>query len=306
MAETWDWELLAGPATITEGPAWDGAGLFYTSIADNEIRRYDPATGEIVTVYRDTGGIERSGARSRRVALRLRGNGTSRRPLRDRRCEDDAGRPLRGSPSQQPQRSRARSRRSHLVHRPSLWRRPQRPRARPRLGLPHHSSRRWGGDVGDRAPDLRYHAPERVAALLGRADAVPRAERLRPRDRCASCAPTRSGTDGTLGEFTVLHDFGEARGIDGMCWDADGNIVATCGWERSGPGPRIAVFATDGTVLEEHLLPTAGGPTNCAFGGTNLDDPLRHHPRRPALPGAEHGTTRVSGTAVPTAVYRPP
>ena len=52
-----------------------------------------------------------------------------------------------------------------------------------------------------------------------------------------------------------------------MCWDADGNIVATCGWERSGPGPRIAVFATDGTVLEEHLL-TAGGPTNCAFGGT--------------------------------------
>ncbi len=78
-------------------------------------------------------------------------------------------------------------------------------------------------------------------------------------------------SDGTLGDFTVLHDFGEARGIDGMCWDADGNIVATCGWERSGPGPRIAVFATDGTVLEEHLLPTAGGPTNCAFGGTNLD-----------------------------------
>jgi sugar lactone lactonase YvrE len=57
-----------------------------------------------------------------------------------------------------------------------------------------------------------------------------------------------------------------------MCWDADGNIVATCGWERSGPGPRIAVFATDGMVLEEHLLPTAGGPTNCAFGGTNLNN----------------------------------
>ena len=42
VAETWDWELLAGPATITEGPAWDGSGLFYTSIDDNEIRRYDP------------------------------------------------------------------------------------------------------------------------------------------------------------------------------------------------------------------------------------------------------------------------
>src|SRR5215212_11864883 len=55
VAETWNWELLAGPATITEGPVWDGAGLLYTSIDDNEIRRYDPATGDIVTVYHDTG-----------------------------------------------------------------------------------------------------------------------------------------------------------------------------------------------------------------------------------------------------------
>jgi gluconolactonase len=56
VAETWDWELLAGPATITEGPAWDGAGLLYTSIENNEIRRYDPSTGDVETVYRDTGG----------------------------------------------------------------------------------------------------------------------------------------------------------------------------------------------------------------------------------------------------------
>src|ERR687897_1631386 len=56
VAETWEWELLTGPATITEGPVWDGAGLLYTSIANNEIRRYDPATGQIVTVYYDTGG----------------------------------------------------------------------------------------------------------------------------------------------------------------------------------------------------------------------------------------------------------
>src|SRR5205085_7841849 len=61
--------------------------------------------------------------------------------------------------------------------------------------------------------------------------------------------------DGTLGQYTVLHDFGEARGIDGMCFDTEGNIVATCGWELSGPGSRIAVFAPDGTVLEEHPVP---------------------------------------------------
>ena len=101
----------------------------------------------------------------------------------------------------------------------------------------------------------------------------------------------------------MLHDFGEARGIDGMCWDADGNIVATCGWERSGPGPRIAVFATDGTVLEEHLLPTARWPNELRVRRHEPRQPLRHHPRRPALPGAEHGTARVFETAVDPAVY---
>ena len=53
MAE-WTWDLLAGPETITEGPAWDGEGLFFSSIAANEIRRYDPATNEVSTVYRYT------------------------------------------------------------------------------------------------------------------------------------------------------------------------------------------------------------------------------------------------------------
>src|SRR3954462_10768809 len=56
VVETWEWELLAGPATITEGPAWDGGGLFYTGIEENEIRRYDTASGEITMVYGDTGG----------------------------------------------------------------------------------------------------------------------------------------------------------------------------------------------------------------------------------------------------------
>ena len=77
-------------------------------------------------------------------------------------------------------------------------------------------------------------------------------------------------TDGTLDDHTVLFDFGDARGIDGMCWDTDGNFVATCGWEQSGPGPRVAVIAKDGTCLEEHPTP-AGNPTNCVFGGPDLD-----------------------------------
>jgi len=63
--------------------------------------------------------------------------------------------------------------------------------------------------------------------------------------------------------------FGANRGIDGMCFDTEGNLVATCGWELGGPGCRVAVFAPDGTVLEEHPVP-AGRPTNCTFGDADL------------------------------------
>jgi gluconolactonase len=76
--------------------------------------------------------------------------------------------------------------------------------------------------------------------------------------------------DGSLGPMRVVYDFGDQRGIDGMRLDADGNVVASCGWERSGPGPRIAVFSPAGDVLEEHPTPTT--PTNVVFGGPELRD----------------------------------
>ena len=61
--------------------------------------------------------------------------------------------------------------------------------------------------------------------------------------------------DGTLGPYIVLHTFaqdrrGVHRGIEGMCVDSEGNIVACAGWRRSGPGPLVYVFAPSGAVLE--------------------------------------------------------
>src|SRR4029077_12321055 len=63
--------------------------------------------------------------------------------------------------------------------------------------------------------------------------------------------------DGSLGPYANLFTWGDdARGvhraIDGMCLDAEGNIVACAGWEVSGSGPMIYVFSPTGRVLETH------------------------------------------------------
>ena len=81
--------------------------------------------------------------------------------------------------------------------------------------------------------------------------------------------------DGTLDHPIVLHAFGtdhrgQHRGIEGMCLDADGNIVAVGGWRRSGPGPLVHVFAPSGGVIETHPIP-ADLPSKCCFGGPGLD-----------------------------------
>ena len=44
---SWSFERLAGPYTLTEGPAWDGDGLLFSDIQSDRILRFDPATGRI-------------------------------------------------------------------------------------------------------------------------------------------------------------------------------------------------------------------------------------------------------------------
>ena len=49
----WNFEQIDGPyGNVTEGPAWDGEALLFTSIQQSRIMRYDPATGQS-TVYRE-------------------------------------------------------------------------------------------------------------------------------------------------------------------------------------------------------------------------------------------------------------
>ena len=79
------------------------------------------------------------------------------------------------------------------------------------------------------------------------------------------------GRNRIVGAHAVLHNFYPHRGVDGMCLDTEGNIIATAGWGDSGPGGMIYVFAPNGRVLETHPVP-CDSPTNCAFAGPELRD----------------------------------
>ena len=77
-----------------------------------------------------------------------------------------------------------------------------------------------------------------------------------------------------MGSYTTVHTFGidhlgVQRGVDGMTLDSDGNIIVCAGWEQSGPGPMIYVFAPTGRILETHPM-RVDRPTNCCFGDPDM------------------------------------
>ena len=55
-----------------------------------------------------------------------------------------------------------------------------------------------------------------------------------------------------------------------MTLDSEGNIVATAGFNTSGPGPMIYHFDPEGRVIQTFEAPE-DSPTNCTFGGDKKD-----------------------------------
>jgi gluconolactonase len=267
----WQWEVVAGPDdVITEGPAWDGSGLFYTSIGRHQIRRYDPAANTVTTVYEDSGGANGLAfdAQGRLYACEQQRHAIARYDTSGKHTvlvDNFEGKRL-NSPNDLAVDSRG-----------GVW------FTDPRYGNAHGDRELDHCSVFRIIPPVRGERAWTIRRVIFDTTR-PNGLLLSPDERTLHVAqsdydagsvrqlrayPVRQ--DGTLGAYSVLHDFGEARGIDGMCLDSEGNIVAACGWELSGPGCRVAVFAPDGTVLEQHPLP-AGRPTNCTFGGGELRD----------------------------------
>ena len=263
---TWQFERVAGPYGLTEGPVWDGAALRFSEIPASRIWRLDPTAGTVK---------EYAGETNRGNGLALDGQG------RFVVCESGIGRVVRYRPDGRRQvlADRFEGRRLNAPNDVvvdaggRIWFTDPRYRDRETMELDHDSVYRLdpastGGDAVSIAwvtfdttrPNGLVFSPDERTLYVAESPPAPEGQRQ------LRAYPVRA--DGSLGPVHVLHDFGPHRGIDGMRVDDAGNVVACAGSVDGGPGPRIVVFSPDGAVLAEHPVPA--DPTNCCFGGLDL------------------------------------
>lgn len=250
---------------ITEGPVWDGEAVLFTDIPNSTIHRYHHRTGER-TVYR-TGTNEANG-------LKFGPDG------RLYACQHEAHRVVRYDEdgtetvvvdAYEGDRLNAPNDLAFDASGRLWFTDPYYDDTPEELALGHRSVYRVDDPSGGRAVRVTWDTAQPNGILVSPDESrlyVAELDQGPGNDRELRAYPITA--DGTLGEYDVLHNFNPHTGIDGMCLDDEGNIVAAVGREDVGPGPMIWVFSPTGRVLETHPFP-GPRPTNCAFAGPDLN-----------------------------------
>ncbi|MBI4189930.1 MAG: SMP-30/gluconolactonase/LRE family protein [Betaproteobacteria bacterium] len=268
----WEFEKVAGPYKgRTGGLAWDGSAMLFSAVQEERALRFDPGTGK-ADVFRNyigrTNGLAIAadgsvfGAQEggRRVIHLLKDGSTApTNDLLDGKHHnqptdvivDSAGRvwiadPYNGTP----------------------------PYGSPVYPFPNHASVLRLERDGPRAWKLKRitydtKGPRSVLLSADEKTLYVADGDVERGDTCQLLAyPVKP--DGDIEPVKVLVTFmATERGIEGMCLDSEGNIVACAGWKKSGAGPVIYVISASGTLLETHPAP-ADMPMRCAFGDAGL------------------------------------
>ena len=274
----WKFERIAGPFDFAEGPVWMGDHLLFTDIPNSRIMKYDPSdrsceefrTGTNrangLTLGRDgtlfaceggassfPGGEDSAAVQGRRIVIYKPGEDAI--VLAD----EWEGKRL-NSPNDIVEDVQGR-----------IWFTDPRYGDRADMELDHESVYRLDPDGSGGFELVRVtFDTTRPNGLLVSADAKSLyvAQSDPGTDVCRELRRYPINDDGSVGEYEISHNFYPHRGIDGMRFDADGNIVASAGWTQSGPGPMIYVLAPNGRVLDTN--PIEVNPTNCCFGDDDL------------------------------------
>ncbi len=264
-------EKVAGPYLGANcGLAWDGGGMLFSLVEEGRILRFDPKAKKTTEFRKYTNRI--TGLAFGHKGELYGGQEGGRRVIEF--LADGSARPL-GTRID----GRIHNFPSDLTvdRKGRIW-----------FADPHSDLYAFGPQIFpklDHASVLRLERDERKAWTIKRITfdtAAPRAVLLSADEQTLYVAEGDANSkarelraypvkaDGTVGPFTVLQVFGSDyrgahRGIEGMCLDNTGNIVAVAGWQRSGAGPQVCVISPAGVVLESHALP-GDLPMRCAFG----------------------------------------
>ncbi len=263
---SWEFELVAGPFDFTEGPAWDGASVLFTDIPNSRIMRHDPGAGECTEFWKDTN--EANGLMFDQDGRLFACEGGGRRMVH----YDSVGSAAVIADTFEGKRLNSPNDLAFDAQGRLWFTDPRYGDRTDDLELDHQSVFRLDPQADGSWEIMRVtHDVTKPNGLLISPDQkwlyVAQSEYGEGKKRELRAYPVNA--DGTVGEHAVLHNFYPHRGIDGMCLDTDGNIIATAGWQRSGPGPMIYVFAPNGRVLATHPVPV-DRPTNCTFGDADL------------------------------------
>lgn len=260
----WTWELIKAHDSLTEGPVWDGTALFYNECFANTTYRINPDSNEVEVWRTDTGAA--NGANFSRDGRLFNCEGAAKR-MTEVHGPDDVtiiATEHDGVPFNAPNDVAIDNAGRVWFTDPNYGERP--------TEMDNESVYRADEVNGSwtttrvtfdttRPNGLIFSADELLLYVADTPNGPMEHNQLRS-------YPVNS--DGSLGDHTVLHDFGVGRGIDGMCLTADGNILATAGSETAAPGAMLYLFAPSGRVLSTAPTP-ADSPTNCAFAEEGLN-----------------------------------
>lgn len=275
----WEFERVAGPFNgPTGGLVWDGRTIVFAAVLESRLLRYHPDSGRVEEIRRFTnrtsglaltpdGRLYGCQEGSRRI-IEMKADGSAAAlgaTLDGQRINfpsdltiDRAGRiwftdPYHHLPSHGPQIF------PNLPHASVL-----------RLGR-HRVTHDWIVErltFDTAAPRCLALSADERTLYVGEGDtASEEARQLRAYPVDAT---------GRLGSPLLMHSFGRdhrgtQRGAEGLCLDADGNIIVCAGSDEAGPGSLIYIVSPTGRILETQAFPD-DCPMRCTFGGNGLDE----------------------------------
>ena len=264
----WTFERVAGPFNgRTGGMAWDGRSLLVSAVAEERIVRFDPLTGRIEDFRRWTGRV----------------NGIAPAPDGSVYGAQEGGRRVvRFMPdgSTVPVTEFLDGRRHNqptdvaVDRRGRVWiadaYNAQAPYGPPTAPFLEHASVLRNDPVGPglyRLVRVTYDTVGPRAVLLSADEkTLYVADGDIERGDVCQLLAYEASEHGSLGPAKVLLTFTAFdRGIEGMCLDSEGNLIACAGWKQGGAGPMLYVIDPNGSIVEEHPAP-ADMPMRCVFG----------------------------------------